>query len=95
MEHGAWDLFDVEGGVSVSHQLGVLVLCSEPLDANALEPPVGEGFTHLLELKARDKFFREVVVRILVGLHARVAQAFRASADDLVRDLLVLGRHLL
>lgn len=36
----ALHLVDVEGGVAVRHELGVLVLRGEPSDANVLKPAI-------------------------------------------------------
>ena len=51
MGHGALHLVNVEGGIPVRDQFDVLVLGSKPLDAKILESAIGDGFTHLLELR--------------------------------------------
>lgn len=43
-----------------------------PLDADVLEPPIGNGFAYLLDFRARESVFYKLVVRVLAELRAGV-----------------------
>ena len=65
MTHGTLHIFYVERMVAVHHPFDILVPRSEPLDANAVNSAIGDGFTHLLERSAGEGLFHVVVVWIM------------------------------
>ena len=64
MAHRALHLIDIESRVSIHHHLDILVLRRESLYTDVLESAVGNHLAHLLELRARERLFHKVGVRI-------------------------------
>ena len=95
MAHRALHLIDVESRVSVHHPLDVLVLRRESLYTDDLEAAVGNHLAHLLELRARERLFHKVGVRISSSLHVGVDELVHFRPDHFVGDLVVLRDNLL
>lgn len=95
MAHGGLHLVDVKCWITIHHELDVLVFRGESLDANILESPVGDGFTHPLKLGASKGLFHEVVVRILPLLHRRRDQLLHSGVYNFVSHLVVFVNQLL
>ena len=94
MTHGALHLFYAEHRVVVHHPFDVLVLRSKPLDGNVFESTSGDAFTRLLGLRARERLYHEMVVRIVALRHAGVDHLLHGCTDVFVGDLVVLGHQL-
>ena len=89
MVHRALHLIDVESRVSVYHRADVLVLRGQPLYRGFLKSAVGNRLAHLLELRARERFFHKVGVRIFSLIHFGVDERVHFCPDHFVSNLLL------
>ena len=93
--HRALYLVDVESRVSVHHHLDVLVLRRESLYTDVVQSAVGNHLAHLLELRARERLFHKVGVRVFSLPHVGVDELVHFRPDHFVSDLVVLREKLL
>ena len=92
--HGALHMIYAESRVLVHHHLDVLVFRRESLNTYVLGSVVGNCLAHLLELRARERLFHKVGVRIWSVLHVGVGELVHFRSDHFVSDLVVLRDKL-